>query len=578
MVMAKTIRIMNGRAKLSSPTEKYHSWRIIWFDPITGKRRMTSGGASRDEAENKAAELLGDYLPESKRKKSVAPTLQEVFDSWVDANRYRWGFRTVDTYEYLAKRFLTVAGDKPITAVSPATLRKIDVSDLSRGQQLRVRTLIRGTFKHGETWLHQDIEDYANAIRVSGTKASSPNAEVNRGDIPSAKLVASFITTAYSTMQLTPLDDSNTTRVDPMTGVKTHSVKEIGFAPGLGLTTPTDKAFTDGLPLEITTTMRRGMPKHYKHQEQRRKDETIELAGRFRQIGLAIALGAGGGLRIGEILALRVKHFLTKEQIFKTFVMNVPRQERAYRGQLDVIEQASVAHRGKIWLSLPKGGRERTVHLPAFLPNWNGYGINTQRKQIAAIEPRLADTNISLWNATNEETASLWKAGFTPLAWMLWNRLEELWDSPALINGGKSTYQRKIKDYQDLLLFPTRNKARKTPTSSRVTFENTWPHATRIIEGTGTYQAETQYELIVNPLYDHVASIYDEWPAHRRTRKTRRGWTHHGLRHFAASSRIAAGAPLTLVAKELGHKNAAFTLQRYGHVMGEGVNENGFEY
>lgn len=69
-----------------------------------------------------------------------------------------------------------------------------------------------------------------------------------------------------------------------------------------------------------------------------------------------------------------------------------------------------------------------------------------------------------------------------------------------------------------------------------------------------------------------------EYPEHRIHAKARKGWTHHGLRHWAVSSRLKAGVPLPLIAKEMGHKDSAFTLERYGHVVDEGVGELGFEY
>ena len=79
-------------------------------------------------------------------------------------------------------------------------------------------------------------------------------------------------------------------------------------------------------------------------------------------------------------------------------------------------------------------------------------------------------------------------------------------------------------------------------------------------------------------VYDYVAQIHGEWPINRINSKTRKGWTHHSLRHYAASSRIQAGVPLPIVARELGHKDAAFTLQHYGHMMADAIPKTGFDY
>lgn len=573
MARRKSIPILHGRASVTPPSASYKSWRIIWDDPVTHKRRMTSGGATLEEAELKAASLLGDYVPAHANRSITPPTLQEVFDDWVDANRHRWSSRTVDNYSYLAGRFLKPFGAHAITTISPASLRSVSVSDLSRGQQEKVRTLVRGTFTHAAAWLKTDAESFAKAVPLSGTRASGRSEQVSRGDIPSAKLVASFITTAYHTAQLGPLDDDDV-QLDTLTGEKTRGSIKMEVAAGLGYTEPTNRAFIDGLPLEIVESMRRGVPRHYKELEKRRRDETRELAERFRQIALVTALGAGGTLRIGEVLALRVRHFLTVPEVTRSFaLMQPPREKTGYRGRVEVQEQASQASKGKIWLTAPKGGRERTVHLPAFLPNWLGHGVGTHRLQVAQVVPRFRDESISLWEATDDEVTALWRAGFTPLGWMLWRRLEDLWDSP-ILNAHRSP-QTKIRDYRDLLLFPTRNRARS---SSTVQWEDNWPHDVRIVEGDGTYQAQSNFAKLTNPLYDYVADAYGEYPAHRRNAKTRQGWTHHGLRHFAASSRIAAGTPLPLIAREMGHSDGGFTLRRYGHVMGAGIDPVGYEF
>ena len=158
---------------------------------------------------------------------------------------------------------------------------------------------------------------------------------------------------------------------------------------------------------------------------------------------------------------------------------------------------------------------------------------------------------------------------------MLWQRLSELWESP-LINKGKGDPRTKINDFRDLLLFPTRNKARNT---NHVLHSEKWPYSARIVPSDGTYQSQSNFaNRWSNPLYDYVAEQYNKWPQHRVNTTTRRGWTHHGLRHFAVSWRLQTGTPLPLIASEVGHKNSAFTLQRYGHVMTQDLDTRGYEF
>lgn len=76
MARRKSIPILHGRAVITPPSDSYKSWRIIWEDPITHKRRMTSGGATIEEAELKATARLGDYVPEHANQSITPPTLR----------------------------------------------------------------------------------------------------------------------------------------------------------------------------------------------------------------------------------------------------------------------------------------------------------------------------------------------------------------------------------------------------------------------------------------------------------------------------------------------------------------------
>jgi integrase len=229
-----------------------------------------------------------------------------------------------------------------------------------------------------------------------------------------------------------------------------------------------------------------------------------------------------------------------------------------------------------VWISGTKGAsKSRTVHLPAFLPNWSGFGVGTMRPQIGAVVSRLLDPAVSLWEATEEESALLWRHGFTPLNFLLWHRLRELFSDRAMRGMSFGSTTREVRD---LPLFPTRNRARAGRDGQpNVQADPGWKKSTRIVEGAGTYMAQSNWAKLTNPLLDHVSEQLDEWPEHRTNSSQRNGWTHHGLRHWAMSSRLQAGVPLPVIATEMGHSDANFTLERYGHVLDGGTSPAGFE-
>lgn len=344
-------------------------------------------------------------------------------------------------------------------------MAKLDLSAQSRGQQEKARTLVRGIFGHSSGWISKERADQlAKGIVLSGIAGGKRNPRVSRGDIPSSLYVASAITTATHTLQIGPLNDPEWTSIDSTTGEKRHRTGSMRVHPGTGLVQATADSFIHGLPIKITDTHRRGIPKHYTDPEGRRQAETLELASRYRQIGLATALGAGGGLRIGELLALRVRHFLSAADVslidsldWRLGALNID-GSRNYSGELDVSEQASQASRGKIWVSGTKGAtKSRKVHLPAFLPSWNGFGVGTHRPQIASVIPRFADPSVSLWEATEEESLLLWANSFTPLNYLLWQRLRELWSDQGITVGAKSQGVQRAAALPD----PKQGKARK---------------------------------------------------------------------------------------------------------------------
>lgn len=214
--------------------------------------------------------------------------------------------------------------------------------------------------------------------------------------------------------------------------------------------------------------------------------------------------------------------------------------------------------------------------LPAFLPNWNGFKQDSTRRQIADLVPRFKDESIPLWDATEVEAILLWYSGFTPLGYLIQQRLIELWNDPCIQSMPNDL---RILNFRELLLFPTRNKARQGRDGQpHVLTDPGWRKSTRIVEGAGTYQGQSNYAQDINPVYDFAAEQFNAYPEHRTNARDRKGWTHHGLRHCAVSSRIHAGVPFPLIADEMGHADSAFTLARYGHVLHESIGVEGFEF
>lgn len=572
--MSKSEVILGGRARIYQPTAGDKNWRITYYDH-QHKRHTSHGGKTRDEAIIAAANLLGDVVNDDN---AHIPTINECVDAYIQQNSYRWNPRTVQQYRALAKRYTYKIGDTPCTKVSPQLLRQITkVGTLSQNQRLRLRAVIRGTFEQAQAWISISEESFAQAILIGGTSGDNArNPEVQRGDIPPSKLVAAFINTAYSTYQITPIDPPGTT-INPITGEKTLGT--IAYRePTPGITEPMDSIYLQGLPTDIVNKYAaRKIPMHYRNREQRLTDEVKRIAGMYRRTALITALGAGGGLRIGEVLALRVRHILNKQQAYD-LILGASNQELGYRGYMDICEQASTATGGTIYITHPKGNREREIHLPAFLPCWNGFDYKTsQREQMTEWIPRLADNHESMWTLTDNEVFTTWQHGFIPLGWMLINRLREMVTEIPGYTGMNN--RERTRTYLNMLLFPTSTPARKQIPGHVIQHEKAWHYDITIVPGTGGYQVETAYaNKYANPLYDYVSEQYECWPAHRANATRRRGWTHHGLRHYACSSRIIAGVPIPIVSKELGHKDSAFTLQRYGHFMPDAIPSEGFEY
>ena len=390
----KSIKILNGRASALPPTEKFPRWRVIWTDPVTGRRRQTSGGDSLDSAKAKAAEILGDYVPDPE---SVVrpPTFDECFLSWMESKKPQIAEQTAANYVYVYRRFLKPElGELSITAIGQRSIRAIQVTGVEF--PVLVKRIIKGVFEQARSWTHRPADHYADCIAIRSSRSEKRRDYVARGDIPSSKLVASFVIAAYGTLQQNPLDAPAVAVWDPESATHKRSTSRMAFAPGLGLTQPDDVCFRNGVPFDAV------YPGYQKPEEIRNDANRHSTRLAFmkrkammcRRIGLITALGAGGGLRIGEVLALRVRHVLTREQVTMRYQFDQPREKSTWRGETHVCEQITRGGAGQMRLTTPKYDHDRIVHMPAFLPNWNGFGLGTHRAQIAEVIPRFADPKL----------------------------------------------------------------------------------------------------------------------------------------------------------------------------------------
>ena len=564
-----SIPVLNGRARLIRPTAKRATYQITYHDPITRKRKIVSGGRTEAGATAKALALIGEYVPDTMTPGAQAPTVQQAVDDWIDTNRSRWNSRTTDHYQYQSRKLTSLYSDHTVSSITGTDIKRIDTSSLTRGEQQCLRRIIRGVFTHVEQWIHVTPDALSQAVSITGTKDDSASRQVSRGDIPSVDYVNSLITTCYTTLNQFTRD--NGTKVD----VSPHD-------------------FNAGAPAEMISKLRRGIPHHYRHLDDHQAKEDGILRSRFQQFGLIFALIAGAGLRIGEILALRARHFfpdaddLTSEYLFLSGNYETEPLFLNYRGNIDISEQASQASRGAIYLTAPKMTRTRTVWIPPILPAGGGYHIYlrnaTTRERAAEVVPRFQDPKISMWTMTRAEALNLWMTGQLPTTYMLWMRLHEMWNSKVVQS--QPTFDSQVSTFRSLLLFPTRNPIRHGGVQPNIRYSETWSHDVRIVPGTGGYQSSTNLSgRYLNPLFDYVsAKIGGEatpyYPAHRTNRRTgRKGWTCHGLRHYAISSWLASPlVPLPQVSAQAGHKNIGFTLDRYGHLMDDVLTrELGFE-
>ncbi|WP_404464696.1 hypothetical protein LG274_12095 [Micrococcus antarcticus] len=568
------IEILDGAATLTRPTDAKPYWRIVWTDPITRKRRTTSGGKTREEAEAKAASLLGIYVegqPDRSRTDPV-PTFNEMVTSWINTRRPKWSPRTPEHYTQLARAYTNTLGDIPINRIRPSQLTDAyDLTAVSRDRQKTTKTVIKGVFSYAHSlgWVKSTGDHYADALILTGDRTDNRQTEVSKGDIPPSDYVAAVLNVTWHTLDphLT-LDHLTYSDDNTPAGPLKIDAEELWREP-TGFHSGYSPIFRAGLPPSIIDKKRRGVPKHYKNLDQIREREDCKLRERYKMLSAIVALGAGAGLRIGEIFALRVGHFLDESALREWLAMRRvfgTGYRLPWDGKIHVSESASTANAGKIWVTAPKSNRDRYAYLPPFLRNDRG---QTPRWDFAHRKDTETPT-ASDWRSLSEEDAlTIWHEQNAPALYMIvMHRLEAV--VTPWLERDDLTERERIRLMARTMLFPTRQppKRNKQGEISRVKYSPRWTGYMGPDPLTGgTYMSHNNFKSEMNEIYDFVSDRTGSYPAHRRNRETRQGWTHHALRHYAVSTRLDAGIPVAQVALEMGHASPAFTMARYAHAV-----------
>ncbi|GEE03815.1 hypothetical protein nbrc107696_42610 [Gordonia spumicola] len=565
-------QVLGGQATLYAPTASKAFWRYAITD-AGGKRRVLTGGSSRDEALARAREALGDYIPGRKIRGGQPPSVDQAFEDWVADNQERWVDRTIEVYRYRYRANLQPQlGHLLVTKITDAHIKGLKL-DVSREQAKRVRSILRGVFGSVERWTGMPGNHYGDLLRLPGTKTADRSRMVPRNQIPSARYVNALINCTLSTCQEHPLEPILPAPVDPITGVR----EEFGLRD-----VEPEIEIWSGLPEHIIKKNRRGVPRHYKDADARRKTETLELASRYRQAALVVGLGAGAGLRIGEVLALRPRHLIDRSGKFRTAKFEGwfahgdmsrtltgtiredwdPLRQALWTRKIRVEEQVSPLSGGRMAISLPKQGRTREVWIQPYLyPN---YHVKDMGEEVRSKLPEV-DRHRSVWETTIDQALHVWRGqdddGPIPLHFLLYLRLRELWEES----------NRDLGVWENALLFPARN-ARKR--SQEPLYPASWPYQREPTNG--IYQDPTNFTArMMNPIYDHLQDLLGEAPGH--TARSRQGWTHHALRHFAISQWIAHDLDIPFVTQQAGHSDETFTLSRYASAVDTAYVQTGFE-
>lgn len=537
MSRSSTIVLHGGLARITRPTSKTAYYKVSVTNSVTGRRSQTSGGRTEETARAAADLLMKKVNP---TLTETCPSLNEAFDDWIDSNAHRWSPRTVDNYRYIYKVTLGSIGDNSIDRITVDQIkRSVRASDLSKQQLQRCRTIIRGVFSHAKRWITLPAENYAQAVTIKGYKSRTDSRMVDHRQIPSNAYVFNLCNVLYRTIN----DDGYIGKLPRDVVVEPHGAD----------------IFFRGLPSSITDTHRRGIPNHYKNLKQHRENEDSELKDFYLRLTGIVVLGAAGGLRIGECLALRAKHLLTVSQV-RNLLMDQEdaiymRLQATWDGRIRIEEQVSQASSGKNWISLPKSNRVRESHIVPFLPAYMYEPIKVRMDQSQSMLSR-EDTD-EIYKSQYAFPAKLVIIEILMLILKEWRRRSASYSESEL-----------IRNVLDSMLFPTRSPARRNKDGLTIYKPDEWTGTTSPDPLTkGNYMTTSNLAgKFMNEAYDYVSSIMHEYPPSVESNK-RQGYTHHSLRHWAISTRLKNGMYLPELSAMMGHSNPSFTLERYSHLL-----------
>ncbi|MGW9717815.1 integrase [Micrococcus aloeverae] len=560
------ITLYDGLVTLNAPTGDRSTWRVNVKTP-TGWKNY-SGGKTETDARNKAEHLLGGHVAGYVATGQRTPTFAATADEWLAIKRSTVKSSTADRYHYVAREWSKALGDIELRSLSPAHIRAVDLSHLSREAQNTRRTVLKGILEQGAVWLREAPAHYVRSVHRDSDKGTRDERRVDPRQVPSLPYVNNVLTALYWTMDES-IDQHGQGAHDRDHQWATLTAIEGGTAH---YTQP--YWYRHGLPADLANLKRRGTPKHYRNHEARQERENREIRSLHRRLALVVALGAGAGLRIGEVLALRIRHLMTERAVFEACAiadtvrrgMLPPEMlwthlNQHLTGSIHITEQASQASRGKVRVTLPKSSRTRTAWLPQFLPRTDFSDVRLGRP---------IDT------FTREDYLTVWEQqDAAPLRLFLVDRLHEIFTAWA--QQAEDAFTAMSSTISETMLFPTRNRPRKTKDGlPNAVASETWAHYSGPDTLTGgTYQTTSNFTREMNYVYDYMSKMMSETPPAAQSR-ARRGYSHHSLRHLAISLRVQKGQPMTEIADEFGHADAGFTLTRYSHVIHQ--RSAGFEF
>lgn len=524
--------LYDGQLDLYAPTAARPYYRVRYRD-TTGKQRFKNVGKTRQEALTRAAELIGIATPAHLLDPSTAPTVEDAFSTWLRTRTHRVSPRTHAYDHAIIKRYNQLHHER-INRLTPDDLARLPTHTVSRATQKKVRSLWRQMLTAHRAWLHYTPEHLVDGIHISGTRRDDDRTQVDPSIIPTSHYIHTLLAYAWSTE-------------NPAIPTTTTSKQE-------GFTYPHPEEFA-GVPETLLSRHMRATQKHYNDPDAFRTAERARAGRTYQTVAAIHTLAAGALMRIGEIMALRLRHVLDDRAIRTLAHIQTPTDfdtlytivNNLFTGHIRVEEQASVTTSGKMTVTRPKNARQRQTTLPSFLP-----AVDHARHLHAPASARARAF-------TQHEALTYWMEHHTPALRMILvthiARIIQQWHT------NRAPEDITLINLRNTLLFPTLAKARSIPD---IAGGLTGYHGPDTLTG-GGYRSNGNYRRIATPLMDYVSDRNGERPT--SSRRSRTGYTIHGLRHYGISIQLKAARSIVDVSADAGHRTPAFTLQRYSHLI-----------